>query len=190
MHCLLILARSHDFKCLHNENEKWLVPKIDLTSIKPQKRKIKESSWQNIRINIVTDFITGALEDNLKCKSVGQTASWSRGTFKCAQEDILNESRKANFIQTLDNVKVYLQKLLKVIPFSGSITMATAASNSFSYSPLKSYTGYDLVLAVVLRNFETYGPLAMAGPTSYEQIYHRPISGIIYLNAKEVPNSV
>ncbi|EAX97593.1 GP63-like [Trichomonas vaginalis G3] len=172
---------------MHNENEDWLVPKIDPSSIKHQKRKLQESSWQNIRIKIVTDFITGELDDDLKCKSIGQQISWRYGTITCTEEDFLNASRKANLLRTLDNVRIYLEKLLKVIPVSGPITMETSSSNSFTYSPKKSYTGYDLILPVVLRNFGSDSPLAMAGPTDYDSVYSRPISGIVYLNTKQIP---
>ncbi|EAX97594.1 GP63-like [Trichomonas vaginalis G3] len=189
MFFLFVLANSHAFQCMHNENEYWLVPKIDLASIKHQKRKLTESSWRNIRIKIVTDFITWELDDEFKCKTVGQTISWERGTHLCTEDDFLNASRRANLLRTLDNVRIYIEKLLKVIPVTGSITMDSAGSYTFTYSPLKSYTGYDLILPVVLKNFGGDSPLAMAGPTGYERTYKRPISGIIYLNTKKIPDN-
>ena len=82
------------------------------------KRSLKAPTWENIRINFDYRYMDGTINDGMTCTYSGQSVSYGGYRYSCSSDDVLTPAKITAAKQTMENVRNYLQRLLKVIPLS------------------------------------------------------------------------
>lgn len=84
---------------------------------KGTRRNLDESGWKNIRIKLNYSYITGELRDPLSCYEEGQVVKvTSTQSVTCTKEMALLNFNMTNLTITMNNLKEFAEKFLKVIP--------------------------------------------------------------------------
>lgn len=174
----LISANSHH-GCLHDEmqgNTQVFVANYST------KRKAQSYSWEKIRLNFDFSYILEDGKDPSACYSVGQVVNHINATYTCQEKHILSKNRKELFVKTMDELKDYLGKLLKVIPLTDQINLQPMGNLNLG-GPIKNS---DLHITFFIRPMDD----ATAGGSNFLQVeneFHRPIQGVLVLNPIYIP---
>jgi hypothetical protein len=170
---------SHD--CLHSEMQKSGEP-IGTSEIK-NARKVA-ASRSNFRLMFDYDKVDGY--DSLKCTYEGQEITWNYRTYKCDSNDLLTDKKIEVLKGTLENVKNYAVRLLKVTHYNDVIKLV---NNYPHYAEIeeKEVTECDMHITVVVRPYNSTTTIAAAVYTQYYSGCKRPIQGIIMINPKYIP---
>lgn len=189
MFCFLFFVAIRSHKCHHDEL--WKSLNIEIPKKEPinNHRILLDDSWEKIRIKFVYDWLDGTKEDKYKCTEENQSVQWGylQPVPVCNKNDIIDDN-KINVIKgTLENIRVYLEKLLQVIPARTPITLQNY-EKFFEYSPLQNYSDTDLVLSVLARPYGAYNSILAQAATLSSDEFYRPTSGFVMINAARLPN--
>lgn len=153
----------------------------------PFKRQLKGISWSNIRIYFDYRYMNGTHDDELTCINVGQSVKWQSTQFTCSSADILNSSHIKAAVETMENVRIFLQKLLKVIPLDSPISV-TNYNGWTNYKLPFNVLNVDLYMGILSRPYgENSNIVASAGSNIKESTFYRPIHGAVFLNPRFIP---
>ena len=152
------------------------------------KRSLKAPTWENIRINFDYRYMDGTINDGMTCTYSGQSVSYGGYRYSCSSDDVLTPAKITAAKQTMENVRNYLQRLLKVIPNTKPIDARNFNSDT-NYKLPYSVNNYDLYMGILVRPFGGTNPLAQAGSNVFEYTYNRPIGGAVFINGRSIPSS-
>lgn len=182
---LLFLINHFIHNCTYDENMASLP--IYYSEVY-HKRTLREESWENIRIHFDYRYMDGTINNGKTCYQNGASVTYNGVTYTCTQDDVLTTQKAQAAKQTMENVRIYLQKLLKVIPLTKSITVR----DYFSYTKYNlpySVSNADLYMGILVRPYGNINPLATAGSNTQEPTYYRPIVGAVFLNGRSLPTA-
>lgn len=141
--------------------------------------------FEPIRIQIDYRYLNGSLNDSMRCDTVGQKVRWD-ARYTCTSEDILSQSKINAIIETLENVKKFVQELLYVQRLDSGFYL-----ENFAYYTDLNTSEYiedtDMHFTAVLRPYGSGSTvLASAGSCQLESRFYRPIQGVIFINPAKV----
>lgn len=139
------------------------------------------ANWENMRIHIDYRYFDGTRKDELMCSRAGQDVYWDIWAV-CAENDVINQTQIDAIKGTMENVKRYLSRLLKVIPLPEPIVIRDQ-QGSEQYN-------VDFHLTVVVRPFNARHTVAQCGPNEFEKTTRRPTVATMTLNGKYAPTTV
>lgn len=140
------------------------------------------SKWRPIRITLNYDIIEGKEYDPMSCKRVGQQINDPyEGNIICEEQDIINKKQILAIKGTINNVVRFLTNAIKVQSLLEPII--TEYNNV-----TRIYNDTDFVINVSYKFSHTFA--AAATVDQIDEIYSRPIIGMIYFNPRETPNEV
>lgn len=154
------------------------------------KRRLQEgATWNPIRLEIDYSRLDEK-DDEYRCYTEDQlVTAFPNGAVPCSYEDVLTDQQITALKQTVENVKNYLQKLLKVIP---SEEYDLQSLHDYQIEGVEGHiTDKDMHFTLVSRPFpQGDSTVAAAIFTMVESTYKRPIQGIIVINPRTVPTTV
>jgi hypothetical protein len=112
---LPVLATPNLITCNHDAYQRTVL--VDA----PKFRRTMASDWQDpasgspFRIFYDTTYVT-SINNSLSCSQSGQQITWNGVRYTCTEDDIMTDAKRQVLIGTLENVRLYLQALLRVIP--------------------------------------------------------------------------
>lgn len=186
--CFLFLSLSHrQHTCIH---DRLAANTTVITDGEPSKRSLKESTWSQIRIAFDYRYIDGSRDDSKTCRSSGQQVTWD-STYTCNESDILTAEQVAAVKETFANVQNFLQRLLKVIPYTSLLGIKIENHPQYTGFPPRDFQkDADLYLAVLSRPYgDNSNTLASAISWVTTRDTNRPIVGAIFLNPRQVPTT-
>jgi len=138
---------------------------------------------ESIRITFDLSSITDHTKDSMQCYNGVSTSSET-----CQTTDELTAEKQNVIIETINNVKEYLESYVNVTRITDTWTLTSGYSGFEPAS--RSMQGVDLYLPVFARPFgASSSGLAYAFPNQYSTIDGRPVSGEIVLNPSKLPSS-
>lgn len=164
------------------------IPKEELISSSSLKNG---AHWKQIRIFFDYRYLDGTRMDYKMCKTAHKDVSWRKETYTCKQEHILTDEKIKIIKGTFNNIKSYLQRLLKVIPLTKPIKLINLHDYYFDHSEHDTINDIDFYMAITSRPRELDSPVfASASTIQIENLFMRPTQGCIYLNPTAIPNEI
>ena len=183
MLCFLALSNIKIHKCVHDDMNHTFRINENILSRKSSTNSVLGSSRESIRVVYNISHIINETDTKM-CKSVGDTITWSQGTFTCKNEDLITDAKKQVITETFDRLTDMLKNLLKVYPLTSPLTINQVADIEYT----KFQSNSDLFVGVVARPYATNSEtLAQATYTELSSDENRPVIGAIYINAAQIP---
>ena len=155
----------------------------------PKRTLYSSSTFQTIRITLDYQYLDGTTSDPLKCISAGQTVTWGGKTIVCQADDVQNPAKIAAFKGTMNNIKSYLQRFLKVLPKTEPISLRSDTDDEISIVEGTNISNSDLHFTFFSRPFYQ-DEYSVQSQTFRELTYNRVIQINTYLNNDHLPDTV
>ncbi|EAY17451.1 GP63-like [Trichomonas vaginalis G3] len=172
---ILFLISISIHNCTHDQFMKN-IPRYSAKAY--SKRSLKSPTWENIRITFDYRYMDKTIDDGKTCYS----------SSSCSSEDVLTDAKINVVKQTMENVRNFLQRLLKVIPNTKPIDVQNFGGDTNYRLPYR-VTNTDLYMGIMVRTYGVNGIVAEAGSNVHDDIYSRPLAGIVLINARKIPAS-
>ena len=154
------------------------------TIITPRKnQKIVLETKQPFKITFDYTYLNSP--DSKTCQAISDQITWGFQTYTCLEADLLNSSKIQIITETLNNLNIYLNKLLKVNSFNENITIVNW--NNYAGITQKTVSNTDLHITVLARPYGNSNTLASAAAYQFENGQNRPIQGFIFINVAQLP---
>ncbi|EAY03604.1 hypothetical protein TVAG_342060 [Trichomonas vaginalis G3] len=155
-----------------------------------QKRTLYSSTqFEKIRITLDFQYFDGTSSDPLMCKNIGDSITWHDGNYQCTVEDIPNSTKIEAFKGTMNNVKDYLERFLKVIHYSDPILLKSDSTREKSIVEGTNISNTDLYLVFFLRPFGD-NPFTSLSISKKDETYNRAVQANIYMQQSDLPDIV
>jgi hypothetical protein len=180
---LVVVGFSHIYKCNHDDLQ-LLVPIVD-PLLAEERPKVRLLARQRIRMFINTYYIDNIVS-SVTCTASGQYKSWGGGTYACTSDDVMTVAKKHALLESLENLKEYVQDVISVDPVTNSFSLNTHADYPLPSNVRTTDGKTDYYLTIYPRPFgASSSTLASATcwPTS------PPRQGMMNVNLAVVPNS-
>lgn len=156
--------------------------------IKTKRNTLSQNEFEPLRLEMDYSFINGSQRDPQMCHFEGENIEWDE-KYICRSADIPSQAKIDALIGTLENVKKFLQGMLKVDRLEEGFYLKNYSS--LTSIPSKFVKDVDLHLTVVIRPFNPQvGTVAAAGPSQSENRFYRPIQGFVFINPAYIPTTI
>lgn len=170
----------------------------------------QEDAWKPIRINLDYKYILTPAFDALLCTYTNQPVLWKYNT-TCKESQILSQEKLDILIGTLENVRNFLSRLIRVIPYDKPINLEPMQDYryiTFQYDsfhkktfPLpyklvpfsqdeKPVEDTDLYIPVLSRPYPSSAPPASGSSLVIDNETSRPIVGMFIINPENIPQQI
>ena len=129
--------------------------------------------------------------DPMECHSINQSINWRFGNLICEEKHLMNEKRITVLKETLDNLKIFFNKLLKINRFEKYILLnwTTELNEEIKMPSTKLISNSDLHVLIVARPFAANaGASVAAHPAALSKIDSRPNQGMLFINPEGIPD--
>lgn len=172
--------------CIH-DSAPDLKPKIEMLK-SSMNADISSYKWENIRLKFDFDSLLEGANDPLLFKEEGQYITWSQGTFKCYQGDLLTESKRKALIGTFNFVKLWVENTFKVRRIYNSPYSLSQWSDNQGKIKDTQAVDTDLYISIFVRPYGASSTAAVSTIKQLESPSYRPNQGGIFFNAFEIPD--
>lgn len=167
-------------------HDKDLYVDISKNIIGHNSRNLHENpSFEPIRIKINYDYIDGTKNDSQSCTFVGQNVYWKSKNFVCTQDDILTAEKIHSIKSNMDNVKNFLEKFLKVIPWNRNILLESHR-NFVDFDITREFDNTDFLITFASRPYDDPNKLITRYINSRDPLFKRPLHVMILINPRNI----
>ncbi|KAI5505775.1 regulation of choline O-acetyltransferase protein, partial [Trichomonas vaginalis G3] len=147
------------------------------------------TNFEKIRISLDFQYFDGTSSDPLKCKNIGDSITWDDRFVQCIKDDIPNSTKIEAFKGTMNNVKDYLERFLKVIHYSDPISLKSDPTREKSIVEGTNISNTDIYLVFFLRPFGDDSFSSISHITK-DDTYNRNIQTNVYMKQSSLPDIV
>lgn len=149
---------------------------------------VNESTEEWYPIRIFMDYSKIENADELSCQSVGQSVTLSSGKIKCEEADIMTDPQRKALIETLNNVKEFVESSFKIRRWGINSHYIYSDHRDYSGITAKEVQDIDLYINVFSRSFVDRTPMASAIIGGSQGIDRRPYHGFLTVNVRKIPD--